>query len=475
MDYRRLSSSLSVAFLAQGVSLVVSVCVSLLVPKFLGVDAFAYWQLFLFYSSYVGFFHFGLNDGMYLIEGGRTVRDLDWPKVGSQFVASMVFQSALALGGTVLVLLSIDPSERRFVLLMTFLFMVVANSASFLGMLFQALNKTKLFSFSTLVDRVLFGGGLLAGLALGVEDYRFFVYVMVGARWTALIFCLIKGRRLFVGLSGGLLCWFRRCLAPMLVGAQLMLANLAGMLVLGVVRILVDRLWGIEVFGQVSFGLTLVAFVLLFVGQVSMVLFPALRGVGVPERRHLFSAMRDILVVLMPVTYCLAIPIAWLVGRWLPDYLPALKYFLLMIPLCVFDGRANLLGATFMKVLGRTRALLWINVISLVTVLFLAGAGLAAGGGPGWVVVSGVVAFVMRALLAECLVGRWLGVSDCGSAVVDAVFVCCYLLMVSTCDGLQSFVGCFVGYGVLLWWHRARLVRIWGAFCVKYNVWRIVN
>ncbi|SPT53759.1 Uncharacterised protein [Actinomyces bovis] len=455
------------AFFAQGVSLLVSTCVSLLVPKLLGVSAFAYWQLFLFYSSYVGFFHFGLNDGVYLIEGGRSVDDLDWPRVGSQFVASVIVESALALGGLIAVHLIIGYEERSFVVSMALLYMVIANSASFLGMLFQALSETKVFSFSTLVDRVIFGAGLLGGLALGIEDYRFFVYVMVGAKVFSLIYCLIKGRLLFVGLSGEVLHGFKRCLRPIVIGVQLMVANLAGMLVLGIVRIVVDRRWGIETFGQVSFGLTLVAFVLLFVGQVSMVLFPTLRGVGVVERRHLFSVMRDGLVLLMPVAYCLSIPAAWLVGKWLPDYGPALNYFLLMVPLCVFDGRANLLGVTFMKVFGRTRVLLWLNVLSLVVASSLVGIGVMWGRGPRWVVISGVVAFVVRALVAERMVGRWVGAGDWHAGVEDVAFVFFYLLMVSTRKGLEVFLGCAVGYGIFLWWHRDRAARIWGRFAQK--------
>ena len=52
------------AFSAQGLSLIISIMMSLVMPYFLGVVDYSYWQLYIFYIGYVGFFHFGLNDRM---------------------------------------------------------------------------------------------------------------------------------------------------------------------------------------------------------------------------------------------------------------------------------------------------------------------------------------------------------------------------------------------------------------------------
>ena len=50
------SGNLAYAIVAQGVGLLSSILASLVLPKFLGVDDYAYWQLFLLYSSYSGFY-----------------------------------------------------------------------------------------------------------------------------------------------------------------------------------------------------------------------------------------------------------------------------------------------------------------------------------------------------------------------------------------------------------------------------------
>ena len=97
MNARFVLKNMSIAFLAQGISLVMGVIQSLLVPKLLGVTQYGYWQLFIFYIGYVGFFHLGLNDGVYLINGGKSRDEIDKRLVFSLFVVTTVFQTVVAV------------------------------------------------------------------------------------------------------------------------------------------------------------------------------------------------------------------------------------------------------------------------------------------------------------------------------------------------------------------------------------------
>ena len=50
-------------------STLVSAIVTLLLPKKLSVDAYGYFQYFLFWSGYLGILHLGWIDGVYLVLG----------------------------------------------------------------------------------------------------------------------------------------------------------------------------------------------------------------------------------------------------------------------------------------------------------------------------------------------------------------------------------------------------------------------
>lgn len=56
-----------------------------------------------------------------------------------------------------------------------------------------------------------------------------------------------------------------------------MTSTITGMLILGFGRFLVDLKWGIKEFAMISFAFMFVNFFLMFVNQVSIVLFPELK------------------------------------------------------------------------------------------------------------------------------------------------------------------------------------------------------
>ena len=72
---RMLTENLSYAYISQIVSTLVSICFTLLVPKILGVEGYGYWQLIVFYSTYLGIFYLGINDGIYLKNGNNRMND----------------------------------------------------------------------------------------------------------------------------------------------------------------------------------------------------------------------------------------------------------------------------------------------------------------------------------------------------------------------------------------------------------------
>ena len=72
-----IAGNLAYAVVAQGIGLLSSILTSLVLPKFLGVEDYAYWQLFLLYSSYSGFALLGLNDGIYLRLGGKRYSEVN--------------------------------------------------------------------------------------------------------------------------------------------------------------------------------------------------------------------------------------------------------------------------------------------------------------------------------------------------------------------------------------------------------------
>lgn len=365
MNVRDISKSVVVALAVQGLAFVVSCITSILLPKVLAKADYGYWQLFLFYGTYVGIAQFGVTDGVYLINGGKTREDLDKPRIGFVLrflLASQVVVSILVAAVSVL---TATDNNRTVVWLATSTYIVLANASSYFSYLLQAINETRRASLASAIDRGIFALPLVCLIIIRVSDFRVYIAAMLIGRLASTIYGYICCRDLITGdieIHAGL-SYVRTCICT---GAVLVFANLAGNLVIGIVRQVIDSAWGIETFSEVSLSLSIVSFALTLISQVSMVLFPALRRESGEAISTFYNKSRSYLGVVLPVVYILYFPITLFVEFWLPQYELAIHYLSILLPICVFDGVQNICGATILKVLRKERELLLINCVAIV-------------------------------------------------------------------------------------------------------------
>lgn len=183
MNKKVILQNMSVAFLAQGVSMALSIIQTLIVPKLLGVEQYGYWQLYIFYVSYVGFFHLGLSSGVYLSTGGQTREKMDKPAIKSQMIFGVTYQAVMAAVIVVLSSFLQAGGERVFVVLMTAIYLVLQNLATFMMNELQCMNETKKSSFSTIIERLAFLAPLLVLLVLRVDSFYPYVFAYTVSTW----------------------------------------------------------------------------------------------------------------------------------------------------------------------------------------------------------------------------------------------------------------------------------------------------
>lgn len=428
MNLRELAKNASIAFLAQGVAMCVSVVTTLLVPKVLGVEQYGYWQLFIFYSTYVGFCHLGLNDGVYLVHGGEPRSEINKQSINSQMLVGCVFQILIAVAALLFLAGSDMDGDRSFILGCTALYMVVKNTALYLGYVFQAINETKLYSFSCILERVCFLAPLLLLLLLQVKSFEGYVLVYLVSGTVQLLFCIWFARDF---LSSGMEppgLALRETVASIRIGIKLMLANIASQLVLGIARFAIDAAWGIETFGKLSLSLSMVNFFLAFVSQASMVLFPALRQGGTEDQRRFYRASRDGMSLAFPLVYLLYFPLRWFLSVWLPAYADSMTFFIFLLPICVFDSRMNISCTTLFKVRREEKTLFLVNIVT--TLLSTSGtlAGIYILHSVYAVIFAVAVAITARSVFSERLLSRRIGVEpglslSLGELILTGIFL----------------------------------------------------
>ena len=100
-----------------------------------------------------------------------------------------------------------------------------------------------------------------------------------------------------------------------------------------------------------SLVLSLASFAIMFISQVSMVLFPSLRQVSKEQQKNIYYKFRSVLSVVLPMIFVVSIPVKVIMQIWLPEYSNSLNYLILALPICFFDAKMNLLCNTYFKVL----------------------------------------------------------------------------------------------------------------------------
>lgn len=362
----KLASNILVAFIAQGVSLVLSITMSFFVPKVLGVVEFSYWQLFLFYATYVGFFHLGYIDGLYLIYGGKKKEDIVKKDMTAQFIVFTVFEFAVTLiVCAIWCPFLLNDTSRIVVVVSTALYLIFSNAGLFFGYIFQALNMVKTYSISIIIEKLLFLITVFVFFAAKVSSSFYFIGAYVFYRLVFFAYLAFMAKGIVWGKPVFSKETFSNIWVATKRGFNLMIASLSSLLIMGISRFLIDGVWGIEAFGRFSFSMSLCSFALAFLSQVSMVFFPALRQKDEGYQKIAYIRMRKFLSVLLPLTYFAYFILKLIVNGWLPNYSESVIYFSILLPVCLFDGKMQMMCNTYFKVMNKEKQLLLINVISL--------------------------------------------------------------------------------------------------------------
>ncbi len=438
---KRTYKNLAYSFTAQIISISLSILMSLLVPKILGIKDYGYWQLFLFYTTYVGFFHFGITDGMYLKNGGIEYSKIDKKEISSQFYMLLLIQTLMLIFLSFFSIVFIREDIRKIILIYTGVYMLIANLNWYLGYVFQATNRVKYYSISVMIDKIIFIVFILLAFIFKIKNIYLYIPIFISTTLCALIFSIVKSWDIIKTKPYSFKESFKLSLSSAKIGINLTLASISSLLIIGVGRFMVDRVWGIESFGKFSLALSLTNFFLLFLIQVSVVLFPTLRQIGIEAAKKMFVKFNNGLDAILPIIYLTYVPIKWILTMWLPQYSVSLDYLGMLLPLCIFDGKNQMINNTYFKVLREEKLLLKVNVIALLisTVLSLISVFILQN--IYLVIVSMLIAIAARSIIGELVLYKKMNLkNEIKNTIVILIYSILFIIYNMYLDGIIALV-----------------------------------
>lgn len=427
LNRSELKKNTAYAFTAQFLALVLSVIMSLIVPKLIGIKAFSYWQLFIFYTQYGGFLHLGLNDGVYLRIGGREYASLDYDKLGSEYKYAISVQTVLCLVICILAFFFCG-KDRYIIILLSCVCTIINNTITYFGYILQAVNNIKAYSISQILEKIAFIFILCLLFIFRSEHYVYYVGFYIATRVVAMAYCMYESKEI---VMSKLLKWknvINDLFENVKVGLTLTFSNVASMLILGFGRFFTDASFGIVEFGKLSFAIMLTNFFLVFMMQISLVLFPALRRLQENELSKVFSKINSLLTFIAPMALISFPIISLFISYWVPSYKKSLDYLVFLLPLVCYDGKMQLLFNTFLKVSRKEKLMLLINIISCIASLVITCIAVHVFHSIEMIALGMLIAVVIRSIMAEYYLGNLYGVNPSKSICLFAALCLSFII-----------------------------------------------
>lgn len=410
------------------ISLIISTLVVLIVPKLIGIEEYGYWQLYIFYTSYVGFLHFGWNDGIYLRFGGEEYNNLDKRLFYSQFIELLGSQLFIAiliwLGSYFLV----EDHNRGFILQMVAIAMVLVNTRIMFFYILQATNRIKEFAILTMLDRIVYILLIVIFLLFGVRNFKLMIIADLIGKFISLFFAALSCKEIVFRRINTFYLTMSESIKNISVGIKLMFANIASMLIIGIVRFRIERAWDVATFGKVSLTLSISNMMMIFINAVGVIMFPILRRTNQDKLANIYSTMRDFLMVILLGFLIIYYPLKTIMVAWLPQYAESLLYMSLVFPMFIYEGKMALLINTYLKTLRREKVMLRINVISMILSLFMTYISTSIFVNLDIAILNIVILLAIRSVIAESYLAKELNIKVKKDVLLEVLLTLIFIL-----------------------------------------------
>ena len=428
VEKRLIFKNLVYSISANLLSLLVSIILVLILPNLLGETAYGYLQLYLFYTTYVGFFHLGWIDGIYLRIGGKEYGQLEGQLYATQFIVLMIFELIVGVMIVVFANVFVPDVNRLHVIVLTCICMVIYIAKNYTSYILQATNRIKPYAIVTLIEKIIFAVIIIAAWVFRLGNYELIAIGDILGKLISTMVSLKYCKEILFCRLGNWKRTFQEIWINLSVGCKLLLANVAALLVNGIVRFAIERFWSIEVFGKVSLSMSLSNMLMVFISAISVVVFPMLKRMDEDKLGETYELIRNFLMIILLAALVFYYPAKHILTLFLPTYAESLKYMALMFPVCIFDSKISLLVNTYLKALRKEKTILIINISVVIVSMISTYFTVYIMHSLEMAVVSIVILMALQCAIAELYLSKYLGIDVIVDMVMEWILVTIFIL-----------------------------------------------
>ena len=424
-------------FGAQILVLLVSIARAIILPKFLSVDGFGYWELYWFYSCYAAIFCFGYNDGIYLKYGECEYSQLPAIQIRSANRLLLGILSSISIIGITCLWLFGPKNNESFSFTFVILNIPVVCFTGILIYTFQITNQFKKYSFFSAVDKILVILVIIAIILVDKVNYRYIVLADFIGRLFVILLMIIRAKELILGKTLKLKQSFHFLWENISVGIKLMIANLMGMLLIGAGKIIVQLFGDIREFAIYSFGVSITGLILMAVTAISLVLYPSLKRISRERYPTLFCQINSFTRLFGVFALLVYFPCVLFIEWFYPKYTSIIPFLNIFFLIVYTNIKISVLTNTFFNVLRREKDMLRANFMCIGIFITVSIVAFNVDKGIWVMALCTFVALLFRAYYSEMFLSAKLKITDRQYFVTEIAYLIIFLLSTS----FMSFTG----------------------------------
>jgi O-antigen/teichoic acid export membrane protein len=325
-----------------------------IIPKYLTVEDYGYWQLFMLYTIYVYILHFGFNDGILLRWAGKELSQVG-DEIKIAFRALILEQVAVIVPLALLLYFLIRP-PLQWMGLMILACAFVINLADFFINTARAFKRFRLLTAANVGRGLAF---LLLVVALFVTGYLNYHNVVLAFLASYLIFLFTFAywfRKYLRGEKPSISSLWAYGKENINIGIFVLFGNfIGGVLFLTTDRLMVSSFFPIDQFAIYALASTMIAMVYTFVKASSDVVFPYISAVAPQLRSRAYHLGKSAIILLWAAILVIYFPIVWLIESYLPQYVASLPVMKILLCTVGFGSLIQILHVNYYKAYRKQR------------------------------------------------------------------------------------------------------------------------
>ena len=265
---KKLQKGIVAVLIANLVNVAFSLATNFLLPKYLSIESYAGIKEFQLYVSYVGLFHLGFVDGIYLKYGGKTLgKDVD-KEFSTDLSTMCIFQTV-----TTIAILIVAIILRNRILAFFAISILPQNMSNYFKFLYQATGEFDLYGKAMNLTTIsTFALNMVLLFVFRTDSVFWYVAGYVVLYFLIWIVLDVYFRKNHV-LQKGILFSFKSFLSNIKAGFLLTLGNLSSIFLTSMDRWFVKALMDTLAFAQYSFAVSVENFLNLAITPVTTTLY----------------------------------------------------------------------------------------------------------------------------------------------------------------------------------------------------------